>query len=338
MRLADYQSFLPKDEIDPPQAQPVLDQVLPGLFERALAGRGRRQDPARGRLRPRAAHPRREQDRRHQPAQGRPEQPLASGPRAVRPGVHAAPRGRVGGPAVQEPAPQAQRDLPRGHPDPEDVRRGRASSTCRRSRRTAIPSTTGAVKNAFGGLLKEVRHYAHKYIHEVLVDLLYMQKELHPGLFVVDGRHGLRQRRRAPDHASRRREHHPRERRFGGHRRRRGEDHGLRAARHPLHPHGPREGTGRRRPPRDRYRGRRRLGPELRVQDAPQFRHLGRPDDPQRVPPAAREAPPALAPGRLGAVRLERLSRPDVVSDHRQAPHPRIHEDGLGPRSSKNTY
>ncbi|MHB8094452.1 MAG: DUF362 domain-containing protein [Candidatus Aminicenantales bacterium] len=49
-------------------------------------------------------------------------------------------------------------------------------------------TTTGAVKNAFGGLLKEVRHYAHKYIHEVLVDLLYMQKELHPGVFaVMDG-------------------------------------------------------------------------------------------------------------------------------------------------------
>lgn len=48
--------------------------------------------------------------------------------------------------------------------------------------------TTGAIKNAFGGLLKEVRHYAHKYIHEVLVDLMIMQKELHPGVFaVMDG-------------------------------------------------------------------------------------------------------------------------------------------------------
>jgi uncharacterized protein (DUF362 family) len=48
--------------------------------------------------------------------------------------------------------------------------------------------TTGAVKNAFGGLLKEVRHFAHKYIHEVLVDLLIMQRELHPGIFsVMDG-------------------------------------------------------------------------------------------------------------------------------------------------------
>ncbi len=48
--------------------------------------------------------------------------------------------------------------------------------------------TTGAIKNSFGGLLKEVRHYAHKYIHEVLVDLMLMQKELHPGVFgVMDG-------------------------------------------------------------------------------------------------------------------------------------------------------
>jgi len=48
--------------------------------------------------------------------------------------------------------------------------------------------TTGAIKNAFGGLLKEVRHYAHKYMHEVLVDLLIMQKELHPNIFaVMDG-------------------------------------------------------------------------------------------------------------------------------------------------------
>lgn len=45
--------------------------------------------------------------------------------------------------------------------------------------------TTGAIKNAFGGLLKEVRHYAHKYIHEVLVDLMIMQQELHPGMLAV---------------------------------------------------------------------------------------------------------------------------------------------------------
>ncbi|MBI1964243.1 MAG: DUF362 domain-containing protein, partial [Candidatus Rokubacteria bacterium] len=49
-------------------------------------------------------------------------------------------------------------------------------------------TTTGAVKNAFGGLLKEVRHYAHEFIHEVMVDLMYMQRELHGALFaVMDG-------------------------------------------------------------------------------------------------------------------------------------------------------
>ena len=48
--------------------------------------------------------------------------------------------------------------------------------------------TTGAIKNSFGGLLREVRHHAHEYMHEVLVDLMYMQKELHPGIFaVMDG-------------------------------------------------------------------------------------------------------------------------------------------------------
>ncbi|RKX22952.1 MAG: DUF362 domain-containing protein [Candidatus Zixiibacteriota bacterium] len=48
--------------------------------------------------------------------------------------------------------------------------------------------TTGSIKNSFGGLLKEVRHYAHKYMHEVLVDLMLMQKELHPSILsVMDG-------------------------------------------------------------------------------------------------------------------------------------------------------
>lgn len=48
--------------------------------------------------------------------------------------------------------------------------------------------TTGAIKNSFGGLLKEVRHYAHEFMHEVLVDLMYMQRELHPAVFaVMDG-------------------------------------------------------------------------------------------------------------------------------------------------------
>ena len=47
---------------------------------------------------------------------------------------------------------------------------------------------TGAMKNAFGGLITERRHHCHKMIHEVLVDLLQIQKEIHPGIFaVMDG-------------------------------------------------------------------------------------------------------------------------------------------------------
>lgn len=49
-------------------------------------------------------------------------------------------------------------------------------------------TTTGAMKNAFGGLLATNRHYTHSWIHETLVDLLAIQREIHSGLFaVMDG-------------------------------------------------------------------------------------------------------------------------------------------------------
>lgn len=41
-------------------------------------------------------------------------------------------------------------------------------------------TTTGAMKNAFGGLLNEHRHWTHPVIHETLVDLLMIQKKIHP--------------------------------------------------------------------------------------------------------------------------------------------------------------
>jgi len=48
--------------------------------------------------------------------------------------------------------------------------------------------TTGSMKNAFGGLLNLNRHWTHSVIHETLVDLLRIQKEIHPGVFaVMDG-------------------------------------------------------------------------------------------------------------------------------------------------------
>ena len=49
-------------------------------------------------------------------------------------------------------------------------------------------TTTGAMKNAFGGLLATHRHYTHSWIHRTLVDLLAIQKEIHAGVFaIMDG-------------------------------------------------------------------------------------------------------------------------------------------------------
>ncbi len=51
-------------------------------------------------------------------------------------------------------------------------------------------TTTGAMKNAFGGLLNTRRHYTHSVIHETLVDLLMIQQEIHAGIFAtMDGTH-----------------------------------------------------------------------------------------------------------------------------------------------------
>jgi len=48
-------------------------------------------------------------------------------------------------------------------------------------------TNTGAMKNYFG-MLRTTRHYAHRNIHETLVDLLAIQKEIHPGQFaIMDG-------------------------------------------------------------------------------------------------------------------------------------------------------
>ena len=44
---------------------------------------------------------------------------------------------------------------------------------------------TGAMKNAFGGLLNYERHWTHSVIHETLVDLLAIQREIHPGVFAL---------------------------------------------------------------------------------------------------------------------------------------------------------
>ena len=49
-------------------------------------------------------------------------------------------------------------------------------------------TTTGAMKNAFGGLLNTKRHYTHSWIHATLVDLRAIQQEIHSGRFaIMDG-------------------------------------------------------------------------------------------------------------------------------------------------------
>jgi uncharacterized protein (DUF362 family) len=47
---------------------------------------------------------------------------------------------------------------------------------------------TGAMKNAFGGLLHRNRHWTHAVIHDTLIDLLIIQQDIHPGIFaLMDG-------------------------------------------------------------------------------------------------------------------------------------------------------
>ena len=47
---------------------------------------------------------------------------------------------------------------------------------------------TCAMKNAFGGLLTKRRHFSHQFMSEVLVDLLIIQKQIHPNIMaIVDG-------------------------------------------------------------------------------------------------------------------------------------------------------
>jgi len=48
-------------------------------------------------------------------------------------------------------------------------------------------TTTGAIKNYFG-MLNTKRHFCHRFIHKAIVDLLAIQKEIHPGIFsITDG-------------------------------------------------------------------------------------------------------------------------------------------------------
>ena len=180
---------------------------------------------------------------------------------------------------------------------------------------------TGSVKNSFGGLLREVRHYAHKYMHEVLVDLLYMQRELHPAVFtVMDGTvagDGAGPRTMIPRVknlllaasdsvaidaiAARLMGFDPLSIPF------------LRMAHE--------RGLGIADPRQIELVGDDVSQREFRIPDAPVAGDLGRPDDSQGIPAAARTAAAALAADGVGAVGVQRVPRPDVVPDDRPVPH-----------------
>jgi uncharacterized protein (DUF362 family) len=164
-------------------------------------------------------------------------------------------------------------------------------------------TTTGAIKNAFGGLLKEVRHYAHKYIHEVLVDLLLMQRELHPGVFaVMDGTvcgDGAGPRTMDPK------------------------------VKNYILASGDSVAIVRR-PEGDRGRGRGRLRGQLRVQDEEEPCHRRRPDDPQGLASALGEDAPPLSACSLGPACLDYLPRLVLVSYEGPADHQRVHEVRVG--------
>ena len=122
-------------------------------------------------------------------------------------------------------------------------------------------TTTGAMKNAFGGLLNEHRHWTHPVIHETLVDLLMIQKKIHRGVFaVMDGTfagdgpgprcmmpHAKNVILASADQVGDRR---------GG-----GEADGLRSDVDQVHPHGARAGARLRRSARHRDRRRHRRRP-----------------------------------------------------------------------------
>ena len=108
-------------------------------------------------------------------------------------------------------------------------------------------TTTGAMKNAFGGLLNTRRHYTHSWIHETLVDLLAIQKEIHSGPVRDHGRHDRRQRPGSADDVPGGEERDAGVGRSGGDRRGVGEDDGLRSDVARLHPAGARGRPRRRR-------------------------------------------------------------------------------------------
>ena len=230
-------------------------------------------------------------------------------------------------------------------------------------------TTTGAMKNAFGGLLNTRRHYTHSWIHETLVDLLAIQKEIHSGLFaIMDGTtagNGPGPRTMYPGGEER----DAGVGRPGGDRRGVGEDDGLRSDVAPVHPARARGRPRRRRSAGDRDRRRRRCGAgELEVprRQEPGARRRRRPDlvrsaqalpeavlphaARQRVHPGERRLPRLLPLAARRPPRVRALVRDDGVgadvpalravraagpADRRGGPAAGPHRAGFEPPSTR---
>ena len=169
--------------------------------------RSRRRTPRRGSSKgtiqalraPRLHRPglRPEQDRRHQRVQGRGPQPLRADLQALR---HPRPlqlQGRghdVGALRAEGADARARTASSRRASTIPDYFFGKNIVHLPTTKCHIYTTTTGAMKNAFGGLLNTRRHYTHSWIHETLVDLLAIQKEIHSGPVRDHGRHDRRQR------------------------------------------------------------------------------------------------------------------------------------------------
>ena len=186
--LAGVSDALAPGQDDDPQGQHLLALPVPGANTTPWQLEGTIHALRAPRLHRSGLRP--EQDGRHQRVQGRGPEPLRPDLQALR---HPGPLQLQGrGHDVVGYQPKAKMHVldsifPEGIQIP-DYFHGKNIVHLPTTKCHIYTTTTGAMKNAFGGLLNTQRHYTHSWIHETLVDLLAIQKEIHPGLFaVMDG-------------------------------------------------------------------------------------------------------------------------------------------------------
>ena len=187
--LAGMRDALSPQRADHPQGQHLLALPVPGRQHDAVAAGGHH--PALRGAGYRDLELRPEQDRRHRRVQGRGPEPLRPDP-VKRYDVPILYNFKDEDMKWIRYQPKAQMHvLPKIFPEGihiPDYFSGKNIVHLPTVKCHIYTTTTGAMKNAFGGLLTHHRHYTHSWIHRTLVDLLAIQKEIHPGIFaVMDG-------------------------------------------------------------------------------------------------------------------------------------------------------